>query len=279
MGKKSFERHVKCMGITLHNAKVLDDNGPWSIVAICGLPDGRILVADNANTRVKLFDQDSKLVSHCNVYEYIYDICQINCCDVAITQEDYNTNRHELQFISLQNSKLVKTRTLRLTHVFHGVAHNRGNLYVTTRTALMIYTLRGTFLRKLYEDKGNCLKVWKCAVSPSGDRTYIVNPDHHRLITLSRDGTVFCTFTVNELESPIAVHATTSGQLLVVGINSVLQVDSEGKRTLVILATERVGAKRPQSVFYNSAKSSILIGQYNYSKLLELKVDLMKVPC
>ncbi|KAH3894965.1 hypothetical protein DPMN_019125 [Dreissena polymorpha] len=41
-----------------------------------------------------------------------------------------------------------------------------------------------------------CLAVYKCAVSPTGDRLYITNPYYqHTLLTLARDGTLLATLT------------------------------------------------------------------------------------
>ncbi|KAH3894448.1 hypothetical protein DPMN_018605 [Dreissena polymorpha] len=40
-----------------------------------------------------------------------------------------------------------------------------------------------------------CFAVWKCAVSPTGDRLYIISWDQNTLLTLARDGTLLATYT------------------------------------------------------------------------------------
>ncbi|KAH3806310.1 hypothetical protein DPMN_134629 [Dreissena polymorpha] len=79
--------------------------------------------------------------------------------------------------------------------------------------------------------------VWKCAVSPTGDRLYITN--WHKLLTLARDGTLLATYTDPALVRPRGLHVTPAGQVLVCGYlsHTVLQVGWEGESKLANLAT------------------------------------------
>ncbi|KAH3862293.1 hypothetical protein DPMN_025259 [Dreissena polymorpha] len=109
-----------------------------------------------------------------------------------------------------------------------------------------------------------CFAVEKCAVSPTGDRLYIITsyrPD--MLVTLARDGTLLATYTDPALVSPRGLHVTPAGQVLVCGFlsNTVLQVGWEGESKLATLATEEDGVRCPVSVCYSSTTSSIIVGQ------------------
>ena len=108
-----------------------------------------------------------------------------------------------------------------------------------------------------------CIAVYKCAVSPTGDRLYIASFDQASLLTLARDGTVLATFTDPALQEPYCLHVTPAGQVLVCGWKSstVLQVDREGTRKLATLTTRDDGVFGPKSVFYSSITSSIIVGQ------------------
>ncbi|KAH3878589.1 hypothetical protein DPMN_002486 [Dreissena polymorpha] len=109
-----------------------------------------------------------------------------------------------------------------------------------------------------------CFAVWKCAVSPTGDRLYISNYRQHKLLTLARDGTLLATYTDQALERLTGLHVTPAGQVLVCGCwpHYVLQVDVEGKSKLATLATQEDGLRYPVSVCYSSTTSSIIVGQY-----------------
>ncbi|KAH3879356.1 hypothetical protein DPMN_003258 [Dreissena polymorpha] len=81
-----------------------------------------------------------------------------------------------------------------------------------------------------------CFAVYKCAVSPTGDRLYIINRYQHKLLTLARDGTLLATYTDYALRWP-------RGQVLVCGLwsNTVLQMGREGESKLATLATREDG--------------------------------------
>ncbi|KAH3894580.1 hypothetical protein DPMN_018737 [Dreissena polymorpha] len=107
-----------------------------------------------------------------------------------------------------------------------------------------------------------CLAVYKCAVSPLGDRLYISSYLQDKLLTLARDGTLLATYTDPALGWPHGLHVTPAGQVLVCGwqSNTVLQVGWEGESKLATLATQEDGVRRPRSVCYSSTTSSIIVG-------------------
>ncbi|KAH3753985.1 hypothetical protein DPMN_188642 [Dreissena polymorpha] len=83
------------------------------------------------------------------------------------------------------------------------------------------------------------------------------------LLTLTSDGSVIAIFADLELISPICVHVTPAGQVLVSGGDShtILQIDSKGIRKLATLAARRDGIQEPWSVCYNSNTASNIAGQ------------------
>ena len=120
-----------------------------------------------------------------------------------------------------------------------------------------------------------CFAVYKCAVSPTGDRLYITSYRQHKLLTLARDGTLLATLTDPALERLHGLHVTPAGQVLVCGAwsNTVLQVGWEGQSKLTTLATERHGVLWPRSVCYSSTTSSIIVGQWVDDNILVFRVE------
>ncbi|KAH3800244.1 hypothetical protein DPMN_153875 [Dreissena polymorpha] len=114
-----------------------------------------------------------------------------------------------------------------------------------------------------------------CAVSPIGDKLYIIDHFKHKLLTLASDGTVLATLTDPELQGPHCVHVTPVGQVLVCGMmsNTIIQVDSTSRKKLATLATKRDGVWRPISVCYSSTSSSVIVGQWENNKILVFKVE------
>ncbi|XP_052231846.1 uncharacterized protein LOC127845152 [Dreissena polymorpha] len=266
---------ITVQGKSEHNVKISSDSEECNISAILVLPAKQILVADHSNQKVKLLDQQYQVVSHCSVTSYPLTLCEITPSEVAVTVNDpANIRVHEVQFITVNNRQLVIGRKLQLQHVCGGIACHQGDLYITACTALYKYTLNGKLVSKMYKDTSDKYTVYRCAVSPTGDKLYIINLSQNKLLTLARDGSVLATFTDHALQDPNGLHVTPAGQVLVSvwGSNTILQVDSEGKRKLATLATKEDGVVEPETVCYNRHTASIIVGLLDQSSILVFKV-------
>ncbi|XP_052269972.1 uncharacterized protein LOC127871259 [Dreissena polymorpha] len=113
--------------------------------------------------------------------------------------------------------------------------------------------------------------VYKCAVSPTGDKLYITNHWQHKLVTLARDGTPLECLVDRQFGQLDGIHVTPAGQVLVCAdwAHLIIQVDSDGKKTLM---TEKRGWS-PESACYHSETTSIIVGQWNNNNILVLKVQ------
>ncbi|KAH3870197.1 hypothetical protein DPMN_033379 [Dreissena polymorpha] len=120
-----------------------------------------------------------------------------------------------------------------------------------------------------------CFAVYKCAVSPTGDRLYITSYYKNKLLTLARDGTLLATYSDPALEWPHGLHVTPAGQVLVCGHrpHTVLQVGWKGESKLATLATKKEGVMWPLSVCYSSTTSSIIVGLDWDNNILVFRVE------
>ncbi|XP_052283778.1 uncharacterized protein LOC127880509 [Dreissena polymorpha] len=274
--KKNPDQVLTVKSKSEYNVKISNDTSPnCSIRGICSLSSGYIIVADHSNKKVKLLDKNYKVSSHCDMPSSPLDICQITASEVAVTLDGA-----EVQFMSVSNGQLVNGRKLQLPHAAVGIAHHQGGLYITDRTALYHYTLTGNLVKKLYKgDINSPWKVFKCALSPAGDRIYVTSVyesmhfNKSALLTLATDGSLISTFFVPELAIPRGVHVTPDGQVLCCAYNTVLQVDHEGKKKLATLASQRDGLRNPISVCYNSNIHQIIVGQHENNKIIVIELQ------
>ncbi|KAH3737564.1 uncharacterized protein LOC127850679 isoform X1 [Dreissena polymorpha] len=271
LGKSSKVFNVQ--SITKHNVRIPSDKGVCYISGICVLPDGQVLVVDWNNQNVKLLNQQYQVVSHWDVNAGPLDICLITPSEVAVAVN--TSNIHEVQFITVNQGKLVSGRKFQLQHECRGIGHHQGDLFVTSGQELYKYTLNGKQLCSLYEDRSFKYTVNRCAVSPTGDRLYITNWHHDKLLTLARDGTLLATYSDPALYGPRGLHVTPAGQVLVCGelSSNVLQVGWEGESKLATLATQKDGVRSPRSVCYSSTTSSIIVGQRWDDTILVFRVE------
>ncbi|KAH3879346.1 hypothetical protein DPMN_003248 [Dreissena polymorpha] len=269
--KENFSNHVFTVnGKSVHNVKIPSDSYTCQIKAVCALPNGQVLVADCYNDKVKLLNQQYQVVSHLDVRDEPWDMCLITPTEVAVAMD------YEVQFITVSQSQLAKGRKLKLQYEGTGIAHNQGDLYICFGTALYKFTLSDKLVSWLYGDTSADLTVYKCAVSPTGDRLYIIGRyRQHKLLTLARDGTLLATFTDITLLRPLGLHVTPAGQVLVCGhlSNTVLQVGWKGESKLATLATQEDGVWWPASVCYSSTTSSIIVGQWGDDNILVFRVE------
>ncbi|KAH3722028.1 uncharacterized protein LOC127854459 [Dreissena polymorpha] len=243
------------------------------ITSICIIDNDKIILTDNGLKRVKLLDQHYKVISHLDMHLSEGGMCQISTNEVVLALIEWST--HMLHFICVNNGQLVKGNKLKLQHKCSGIAYHSGNLFVNSRTALKQYNMSGELLKSLFEDTTGSATVFKCAVSLPGDRIYVTNHIHSKLLTLATDGTIISSFTDPELRNPYGVHVTTAGQVLVCGCSSasILQVDKEGKKKLATLKSKKYGMFEPVSVCYDSKTNSVIVGQQHSTKnILVLKV-------
>ncbi|XP_052265573.1 uncharacterized protein LOC127868045 [Dreissena polymorpha] len=258
-----------------YNVKIPSDINQTCIIGICSLPSGYVIVTDYNNKNVKLLDKSYNVSGHCDVSGPPCDICLITSCEVAVT-----IGGTCVQFISVSNGQLVNGRKLQLQHNAVGIAHHQGALYITSRTALYHYTLTGTLVKKIYEDAGGAVTVFKCALSPDGERIFVTNFTNHKLLTLAKDGALLSTFTDSDLQKPHGLHVTPGGQVLVCAwtSNTVIQVDHEGRKKLATLASNKDAVRgplsvcRPLSVCYNTNTDQIIVGQENNNKIIVMEL-------
>ncbi|KAH3748997.1 hypothetical protein DPMN_183486 [Dreissena polymorpha] len=152
MGQGNPNKVITVQGKSEHNVNISSDSNECSITAICVLPDRQVLVVDNNNANVKLLDQQYQVVSYWSAPGKPMGMCEITPSEVAVTLNGPDTNIHEVQFITVNIRQLVIGKKLQLQHTCCGIAYHQGDLYITSQTALFMYTLSGKFVSKMYED-------------------------------------------------------------------------------------------------------------------------------
>ncbi|KAH3718404.1 hypothetical protein DPMN_061208 [Dreissena polymorpha] len=117
----------------------------WSdcaITAICVLSNDQILVAEHIlvayqfYNNIQLLNHQYQVVSQYKLTAHPHDICQITPSEVAVVVNNHNT--HEVQFVSMHDSRLLMGTKLKFEHSCFGIARYRKNFYLTAETALYL---------------------------------------------------------------------------------------------------------------------------------------------
>ncbi|KAH3827872.1 E3 ubiquitin/ISG15 ligase TRIM25-like isoform X2 [Dreissena polymorpha] len=265
-----------------HDISEMSDNkGSCCIVSICELHNGQYVVIDSTNMKLKLINHEFKIISSLNVPYTPTCMCRITPCHFVVACETSSLNNVgkpcTIEFYGVFNDQIYQRRKYNLEHYCTSIAHHQGRMYVTSGTALYHYNLDGQKVKKIYENKSGDDTVWKCSVSPSGDKIVVINKKNkcQMLVLVDRKGRggIF-DYSNTELQDPSTVYFTPFGEVLVCGAtsNNVILVDVNERRTIATLATQDHGIHAPLSIWYSDGNHKLVIGQRNNNNLIVLTV-------
>ncbi|XP_052213712.1 uncharacterized protein LOC127832341 [Dreissena polymorpha] len=231
------------------------------ITGICETVAG-LLIIDSRKSNIKLLDENYNVVAFCNLPGITESMCSIDSSLVAVAMAS-----REIHFIRVTNGQLVHDdRTIKPQHFCVCIAHQKGNLYIASGTALYKYTIDGRLVCKMYEDTSCFSTVKSCAVSQDGSRIYVANQDCSKRLTLSSDGKVISKLSHPALKLPSTfghhpLHVTGLGQVLVCNadFNTVIQVDRDGKNILAEVVTRNDDFRSPLCVFYRNKTGTLVV--------------------
>ncbi|KAH3871588.1 uncharacterized protein LOC127868527 [Dreissena polymorpha] len=263
--KTEYETYMKC-----------------SISGMCETASGNLLILDCPT--VRLLSPTYTILDCYDVPDEPKGICTTDSHQVAVLVVNrvtvFISKSCQIHFITVKDDKILLEWTLNVGHTCNGIAHRRGKLFLNSGSAIYQYTIDRRQMRQLYGDSSDKSIVESCAVSPDGERIYMakVSSSSVQLLTLSSDGRVLSTLTDPALKwsrldygcAQAGLHVTDSGQLLVCAFNSntILQVDSDGKKRLAEMATNKDGVVHPSALYFSKRKSKLIVGMWQTDHIL-----------
>ncbi|XP_052786919.1 uncharacterized protein LOC128222112 [Mya arenaria] len=264
--------HVyKTQGSSRYSVRIKKDVQICHIVGICELPSGEVVVADSGNSRVKLLNNQYKVIDHCDLPSYPEHMCLTESHEILVAIDCVTL--HEIHFFSVNRGKLQTVRKFSTNHQCLSIANNQGQLYVGNKKILYQYTMNGDFVKEIYISMSFGCSVCKCAVSLDGEKVYVTSYDKNELITLDKDGQMLSTLEDPELQGPWGLCVSPSGHVFVCGSTShtVLQVDREGRKKLTTVTRRADGLCLPLSVCFSEQTSSLIVGNHGQDQIIVYK--------
>ncbi|XP_052785806.1 uncharacterized protein LOC128221308 isoform X2 [Mya arenaria] len=274
---RSAAHMYKALGSTNYSVR-MEEEKTCCIVGICELPSGEVVIADQANNRVKLLNNQYQVTDHSDLPRYLHDLCLTADDVIAVAVDDrhyiYKYNKHEIHFLSVTRGKIATLRMFTTHMDCRSIAHNQGQLYISSGNALKKFTVGGIPVKTIYEDMSCKGTVVKCAVSPDGKVIYVTNNTKRELITLNEFGQVLFKFKDPELQRLSGLCVSPSGLMFVCGrkSNTVLQMDRDGRLKLATVARKAYGLCVPWSVYFSEQTSSLIIGNYRQDQIIVVKL-------
>ncbi|KAH3864964.1 uncharacterized protein LOC127866976 isoform X2 [Dreissena polymorpha] len=246
------------------------DKSNCDITAIFELPCGDIVLADAANSNIKLLNQSFHNLAVCTLPDIPLDMCAIGDTEIAVVTTG------KVRFYLLQNGSLSSGKSIKVRNQSSGMAYFAGHLYVATMSTLIKYSIDGKQNKLLYKntEAGGQVTISRCAISREGQFIYVTGPDCPGLLVLDIFGNKLTFVKTHDMVFPRGLHVATGGQVFLCGKDSsiVLQLDRQQNR-LVKVADGNDGLWSPQCVVLLNGKSLMIIGQEATNSILVLRVS------
>lgn len=250
-------RLYKVKESSTYNVNINSDCENCHIWGACVLDSGALLIADNWNKKLKLFDISKKAgISYCTLPASPLAVCNVS--DVEAAASLCNTT---IQFVSTCDQKLLLTRQLHIDHGCFGLAQAGDNLFLTDDNInLYVHTLNGELLRKINKDQsGQQIFSTTKHVAISSEGLVHAVDYNNGLITLDAQGQVVWKYAGSDLKGGHGV-CTDDSYVFVCGHHSqnVLQLGLDGHK-YGELVTKSHGLNYPRNVCFDKKRSRLII--------------------
>ena len=249
---------------------MFDNDNCFSWITGCAvMANGNIVICDNTNGRLKLFDnsgvrQESLIIP---------DICCVSVVDpntVIVTVQ----GQKKLQYVQVL-PQLQLGRAIQLDSECRGVCVSGDDIYVTCTISnggeIRVLGLDGTLKRRVPTDKNS--SPYEITLSPSGNKIFITDSETEMVTCITVDGRIVYQYRDDNLKCAASMYCDSEDNLFVCDYrsNNVQAFTSDGKSRGTLL-TSSDGLVRPTCIAYRSSDNELIIGCGDLDHLLVYKM-------
>ncbi|KAH3894121.1 uncharacterized protein LOC127862049 [Dreissena polymorpha] len=237
------------------------------------LNNGKLLLCDNANKKLKLFSKKFKCVSMLSLPSLPWDIAVIDDSRAAVTMPD----KKQLQFIQIQDRKLSNKETITLEHNCWGVACNNDILFVTCwsreATSIIVIDAHGAPTREITTAGGVPFHTpWFIAFH--NQTLYVSDWGTYTVNCLTTTGTQCEKYRHSLLVGPLGVTHDPDGNLYICSrdSNTIHQLSPTGS-LIRILLTEKDGIAQPLNICHRKTDDRLVVTSWMSDKITVYKIS------
>ena len=233
------------------------------------MENGKMLICDNANKKVKLFSKKFKCLSAQALHALPWDIAVINNEQAVVTIPD----KKQLQFLGIVNRKICLKHEKILDQNCWGVSSDAESIYVTcwSREASEIIIMNhwGSSQRRLAI--GTFHTPW--FVDRFADRLYVSDWGTYNVHCLTDHTAHSSSYRNSYLVGPLGVTHDPEGNVYVCGrdSNTVHQISRDGELRQIILR-EKDGVKQPLNICHRPADDKLVVTSWMCDKITIYKL-------
>lgn len=226
------------------NARLGSDLSYCRITGIEVLEDGRILLCDNNNDKIKLFQYDGTFVSDYFVEGFPLDLCIINQYTIVVTNDIGN----KLVFLKIVGDEIVHDKDIQVTPGAVGICAINGDLLLTypwcNPPEIVKIDEQGYAIEKFKRDakRKPLFDARPVSVCFFSNQIYVsclsIDGKKDKIYKLSKDGQILTILDHPELKEARYVSKDMFGNIYVCSMlkSSIIRFDRSGQGSSVVMS-------------------------------------------
>ena len=227
------------------SVKLAEDCKVCSITGICSLPDGKVLLADGNNYKVKVFDHMGHSLTYHTLPSEPWDIDAVGDCEAVVSLPQVMC-----LFTLIIHDQVSIGRRIDVGKKCYGVVYSNMEFIITCSNDIRIFSYNGEFKTKILKDKKSLVPNLRSpnpcpryiCINPTDSNKLYISDKNRGLLCASRNGDVL-SITSCDRGGPLGVACSSNGTLLVCHIPNYLTIyviNNDGSRTKDILSLDKI---------------------------------------
>ena len=242
--------------------KLASDSQMCSVTGICSMPDGKVLIADSNNCKVKLFDVGGGSKAYLSLPSDPWDVDSIGECEAVVSLPNAMC-----LFTLIIDNTVEAGRRIDVDKKCYGVVFSNMEFIVACGSDVRIYSYNGEFIVRILKDKKSFIPnprsigsnfKYLC-VDPEDCNRMFISDQNRGVLCTSRNGEVRSSCASSEKGCPLGLTTDRHGTLLVCQTPNYLTiciVCDQGCRTKDVLCVDKV-----QTVDLNKLDQRLWVSQ------------------
>ena len=228
------------------------------------LPDGRIILADRTNRKLKLFTSNFNAVSELVLSSKPWDVTVMSDKEIAVSLP----TECRIQFVTVSPRTMTTTRMISTEEPCYGIHQVNGKIMAVTYDGdppnLKILSPEGQELTYVCVDEDGFTLFSKplyVASSPNGNDIFVADERLGCVIDLTENGELNFTYSAMDLGHAAGIAIDNDGNIYVCGntSNSVHVLSPQGDRVKVLVTGENISY--PRAIAYEPKEKKLLVTQ------------------
>lgn len=230
------------------------------------LPNGKLLLCDNGNKKMKLFDKKFKCVSAHGVSSMPWDVAVIDKNRAVVTVPD----RKKLQFIEVHR-KISFKESVTLQQNCWGISHSNGELFVTCWSRdskeVVILDMEGTPTRRIITVQSQPFHTpW--FIDGHNDTLFVSDWGTYIVQSVTTSGIAIFKYRNSSLVAPLGMARDPDENVYICGrdSNNIHQVSRDGTVHRIFLS-EKDGISQPLNISHRASDDTLIVTSWMSDKI------------